>query len=217
MTTRQTRWSSRGSVAPPGKYGHIPLICPALNKSRRSVCRRVVVRELIVATWRLALIRRPAQTEVFSVRISLRPFNCKQPYSHGRCSPPTAARGLGGSGVNGRGVRGAYMQSGLEPLIDPPGSPTSGSQPTSMIDSQSGPRRWEAWPDKAGASQRVSGGHGERSLFPGSPTQLEMFFGEAFTARRKKRGSHSSREEIKASPAGEMGPCWGAVLGGRQR
>lgn len=92
--------------------------------------------------------------------------------------------------------------TGLEPLIDRPGSPTSCSQPTSVIDSQSGPGRWEAWLGltEPGASQRVTwrGCGGREAYFQGPPTQVEeTVSGEAFTAGWKNGGSCSLQGEIK--------------------
>ena len=73
--------------------------------------------------------------------------------------------------------------TGPEPLIDRPGSPTSCSQPALVIDSQSGPWRWEAWPGltEPGASQRATwrGCGGREANFQGLLTQVEepIFWG----------------------------------------
>lgn len=92
-------------------------------------------------------------------------------------------------------------------LIDPAPTCTSCCRPASVIDSQSGPWRWEAWPGltEPGASQcvtpEVAGGEG-RSQFPGPLTQVEEpISGEAFTAGRRTAGPHSLQEKIKATSA----------------
>lgn len=119
-------------------------------------------------------------------------------------------------------VRGAYVQpdhaSRLPQaqsftLIDP-APPTSWFHPTSLIDSQSRPRRWEAWLAliEPTASQRVTQ-RGRRvgwgSLFPGPITPAQKIIsGEACTAGMEAIETHSLQEEIKATSAAALTSLW---------
>lgn len=86
-------------------------------------------------------------------------------------------------------------------------TPTSWFHPTPVIDSQSGPRRWEARPRliEPPASQRVTRrcwrGRGG-GVIPAPTTPLQKIIsGEAFTVAVEE---HSLREQITATPAAAL-------------
>jgi len=96
-------------------------------------------------------------------------------------------------------------------LIDRPSSPTSRSQPASVIDSQGpGDGRPCLGSQSLGSPKGWPGGAagGEGQQFPGPLTQVkEPISSEAFTAGCKSGGSHSLHEQMKATSAAARLRC----------